>query len=91
MGQWALSAFACLWALVLVTETARAEVIQGASLLQDDSGATVELTTPDTLHRPRIRTSAGIIRLWFPNIENNLRVECVGDGGVICWMKIHWA
>lgn len=43
----------------------------------------IEVLGVSPLQAPRIRTTRGQIRAWFPNIDNNPRVSTPGDGTVI--------
>lgn len=74
--------------LLLAATPAAAEVIDDLQITQDESGLNLDLATQDALAAPRVRTSAGMVRLWFPNVVNDPRLERRGDGGSIRWVKL---
>lgn len=48
----------------------------------DQDEVTVQVLATGGLQAPRIRTQRGQIRVWFPNVDNNPRVQIPGDGEV---------
>jgi len=72
----------------LAATRASADVIDDLRITQDDSGLSLDLATSDALSAPRVRTSAGMVRLWFSDVANDPRVERRGDGGSIRWARL---
>jgi len=77
-----------LFGSLLSATPVSADIIDDLRMTQDDTGVSLDLSTPDTLAPPRVRTSAGMVRVWFANVENDPRIERRGDGGSVRWAKL---
>ncbi len=50
--------------------------------------AEIVITSKKALRAPRIRTQKGLVRIWFPNVPTNRRLDLEGDGSAIRWVKV---
>lgn len=76
---------ATLVAVSAVASSASADAALLTGITYDVSGqdeVSVQVMATGALEEPRIRTQRGQIRVWFPNVDNNPRVQVPGDGDV---------
>ncbi|MDH5492778.1 MAG: hypothetical protein OEY14_12565, partial [Myxococcales bacterium] len=71
----------------LLGSSARADAIESLHLSLDAEALRVTIRSSDPLPEPRIRTGRGRVRLWFPGLEHQPRLERRGDAQVLRWVK----
>ncbi len=56
--------------------------------VSDQDEVVVQVMATGNLGEPRIRTQRGRIRVWFPGVDNNPRVQIPGDGEVFAELSL---
>ena len=83
-----LSHFMVFCCIIAVSAAAAASRVQGVQLSLDERSAVVVVEVQNVTKRPTIRTSAGHVKMWIPNAQKNVRLESLGDGKAISWVRV---
>lgn len=63
--------------------SASANGVRDLELSMTDGEAVIRLSSSDPLAEPRVRFGRGEVKVWFPEVQEDTRLEVPGDGGAI--------